>query len=159
MKHSVTLVVLAGLFAMSASPTFADGVAGAAVLGATPFAHNTYGVNVVKGRAELTSDDRGAQTQVIVKISGLTPGTTHIGHIHGGNCPSLAPGTILHNLEPVVINEGGEGVSKTEIPEGMQGLRDCAWWVAVHEGSANTSPQTPAVAVGPVITKKGGRAE
>lgn len=110
-------------------------------------------MNVVKGRAELTSNDDNTQTRVVVRISGLAPGTTHIGHIHGGNCPSLFPGTILHNLEPVVINEGGEGVSKTEIPEGMQGLRDCDWWVAVHEGPANTSPQTPAVAVGPVVTK------
>jgi len=144
---------IAALFAMSVPAAFADGVTASAILGASPFAHNTYGVNVVKGRAELVSDDSNTQTRVIVKIRGLTPGTAHIGHIHGGNCPSLAPGTILHNLEPVVINEAGEGVSKTIIPEGMQALRDCGWWVAVHEGPANATPQTPAVAVGPVITK------
>lgn len=27
---------------------------------------------------------------------------------------------------------------------------DCDWWVAVHEGPANATPQTPAIAVGPV---------
>lgn len=142
------------VFLVTSAPTaFADEVTATAILGASPFAHNTYGVNVVKGRAKLTSDDENTRTRIVVKISGLTPGTTHIGHIHGGNCPSLFVGAILHNLEPIVIDRAGEGVSKTEIPEGMQGLRDCDWWVAIHEGPANTSPQTPSVAVGPVITK------
>lgn len=153
MKRLSIAASLAALVAFSAPVLAHEDIAASAVLGASPFAHNTYGVNKVKGRAELRSNDGTTGTRVIVRISGLTPGTTHIGHIHGGNCASLSPGTILHNLEPIVINEMGEGMSRTDIVEGMQTLRDCDWWIAVHEGAANTSPQTPAVAIGPVVTK------
>lgn len=152
MKRLSSAAALAAVVVLSA-PAFADDVAATAILGASPFAHNTYGANTVRGRAELRSHDANTGTRVIVRIRGLTPGTTHIGHIHGGNCASLFQGTILHNLEPIVINEDGEGMSRTHIVEGIQTLRDCDWWVAVHEGAANTSPQTPAVAIGPVITR------
>lgn len=156
-KSLLTLSLLSGFLALPASAVLAEGISAKALLGATPFAHDNYGTNVVKGRAELVSAGRGASSQVLVKMSGLKPGTAHIGHIHAGNCTKLFPGTILHNLEPVVANNSGQGSSKTEIPEGLQGLADCEWWVAVHEGAENTSPQTPALAVGPVITRGNGR--
>ena len=152
-KSFLTTSLLSVFLAVPASAALAEDVAATAILGATPFAHENYGTNVVKGRAELVSDGRDASTKVIVRMTGLKPGTAHIGHIHGGNCTKLFPGTIFHNLEPVVANNSGTGTSKTEIPEGMQGLADCEWWVAVHEGAENASPQTPAIAVGPVITK------
>ncbi|TPW09601.1 MAG: hypothetical protein FD130_2464, partial [Halothiobacillaceae bacterium] len=118
-----------------------------------PFAQQNYGTNVVKGRAKLMTkgSDAAGKTRVVVKLSGLNPGTTHIGHIHGGTCVSLTPGQIFHNLEAIVANSSGEGTSNTEVPEGMQGFADCGWWVAFHEGDINTAPQSPAIAVGPVI--------
>lgn len=155
MKFSFAVAALSALLMTAAFSVVADNdkTSARAILGASPFAHLKYGVNVVKGRAELSPKNDGANTQVVVKIRGLTPGTTHIGHIHGGTCAALQPGTIFHNLEPVVINEAGQGISKTVIPESMDGLIDCEWWVAVHEGPENATPQTPAVAVGPVITR------
>lgn len=152
-RSLLALSLLGGFLALPASTAFAEATSARAILGATPFAHDNYGTNVVKGRAELVSAGRGNSSKVIVRMSGLKPGTAHIGHIHAGNCIKLFPGTILHNLEPVVANNSGTGKSKTEIPEGLQGLADCEWWVAVHEGAENTSPQTPALAVGPVITR------
>lgn len=122
------------------------------ILGSSPFAHQNYGVNVVRGKAKLSPYGR-SETLVTVKIDGLKPGTTHAGHIHGGTCVQLFPGTILFNLEPIVINASGSGASKTVIPATMAGFKDCEWWVAVHEGPANTTPQTPAVAIGPVLTR------
>lgn len=152
--QSFLVASLSGVFlAVPSTSAWAEAVAARAILGATPFAHDHYGTNVVRGHAELVSDSRGASSHIIVKMSGLIPGTAHIGHIHGGNCTRLFPGTILHNLEPVVANNSGQGTSKTEIPEGMQEIADCEWWVAVHEGAENASPQTPALAVGPVITQ------
>ncbi len=131
-----------------------DGEGGArAILGSSPFAHLNYGVNVVKGRAELTPRNNGANTQVVASLRGLKPGSAHIGHIHGGTCAALQQGTILHNLEPIVANSEGRGKSKTIIPESMDGLIDCEWWVAFHEAAVNSTPQSPAIAVGPVITK------
>ena len=154
-KSFLLTSVLSATLALSATATMAEGLSARAILGATPFAHTNYGTNVVKGRAEIVSDGRGASSKVVAKLSGLKPGTAHIGHIHGGNCTRLFPGTIFHNLEPIVADSGGTGTSKTEIPEGIQGLADCEWWVAFHEGAANAAPQTPAIAVGPVITKGG----
>lgn len=148
--------LLGVLLTVSATATLADGVTASAILGGTPFAIINYGTNVVKGRAVLISDGRGDSTKVIVKITGLKPGTAHIGHIHGGNCATLTRGTIFHNLEPVVADGSGKGMSKTDIPEGLEGLADCQWWVAFHEGAENPVPplpQTPALAVGPVIIK------
>lgn len=154
MKISALAVLVSASLAFATGISHADELSADAILGATPFAHNTYGVNTVRGRAQLEPNDTDGSLKVVVKISGLTPGTTHIGHIHGGTCASLFPGTILFNLEPVVIDEDGEGKSTTNISASLSGLRDCDWWVAVHEGPANTSPQTPAVAVGPVITEQ-----
>lgn len=149
--------LLSVLLAVPAATALAEGIEAKAILGGTPYAIINYGTNVVKGRATLVSDGRGDSSTVIVELSGLKPGSAHIGHIHGGNCTTLTRGTIFHNLEPVVANDAGKGRSKTDIPEGMQGLADCEWWVAFHEGAENPVPplpQTPALAVGPVIFKE-----
>ena len=132
---------------------YADNTVASAILGGTPFALKNYGTNVVKGRATLVSNDRDDSAAVIVKITGLKPGTTHIGHIHRGTCVALSPGEIIHNLKPVVADESGKGMSKSTISRGLQGLADCEWWVAYHEGAENSTPQSPALAVGPVIIK------
>lgn len=153
-NHFLAASTLSILLALSVNYTQADDDLreAHAILGASPFANITYGNNAVRGSAVLVPQEQGASTKVILRIRGLTPGRVHIGHIHGGNCPQLFVGTILHNLEPVVINASGEGSSRTLIPASIQGLVDCAWWVAIHQGPANTAPQTPAVAVGPVFT-------
>ena len=150
-----TTSLLSVLWAVPAAPAFADEGAALAVLRSSPYAHQNYGTNVVRGRAELASEGgaAAARTKVVVRLSGLKPGTAHIGHIHGGTCVALAPGTILHNLEAVVANNAGEGTSKTEIAQGLQGFADCSWWVAFHEGAENAVPQTPAIAVGAVILR------
>lgn len=156
MKYFLATGALGVIAAVSMSSAFADdGFEARAILGATPFANANYGNNIVRGRATLAAREDGTSTKVTLKMRGLKPGTVHIGHIHGGNCPQLFPGTILHNLEPVVADASGEGSSRTEIPASLNGLVDCSWWVAVHEGPENTAPQTPALAVGPVITEQG----
>lgn len=145
------------LLAVSVTPVSAQGVVGNAILGGAPYAIDNYGANVLKGRAELISPDQGSRSRVVVKITGLQPGTTHIGHIHGGSCVRLTPGTIFHNLEPVVADQNGVGISRTEIPEGIQSLADCEWWVAFHEGAENSLPQSPVIVLGPVIINSNSR--
>lgn len=156
LKRLFLVGTLATLLTTTLSLAWADddGEGGArAILGSSPFAHLNYGVNVVKGRAELTPRNNGANTQVVASLRGLKPGSAHIGHIHGGTCAALQQGTILHNLAPIVANSQGQGKSKTLIPESMDGLIDCEWWVAFHESDVNSTPQSPAIAVGPVITR------
>ena len=155
MKHFLATGVLGMLSAVSMGSVFADeDLQARAILGSTPFANVNYGNNVVRGSALLTPQEHGTRTKVTLNIRGLRPGTAHIGHIHGGNCPELFIGTILYDLEPVIADASGKGKSQTEIPATLQGLVDCSWWVAVHEGPENTAPQTPALTVGPVITKQ-----
>lgn len=129
----------------------ADALVAESELRSTPFADSKYGPGVVSGKAHLTSDARSGTTKVVAHLEGLTPGTGHIGHIHNGDCERLFPGVILHNLEPIVANAHGVGVSRTVIPEGMAGIENCEWWVAFHEGPENADPQTPAIAIGPVL--------
>lgn len=152
-KSILATSLLSACLAVSATAALAEGVVANAILGGTPFALKNYGVNVVKGRAILVSGESDDTANVVVTLSGLKPGTTHIGHIHGGTCAALTPGTIFHNLNPIVADDSGKGVSRTKISKGLQGLADCEWWVAFHEGAENTSPQSPALAVGPVIIK------
>lgn len=152
-KSILAAGLLSTCLSITSSAAFAEDTIGSAILGGTPYAITNYGVNVVKGRAVLASDQSANTSRVIVTLTGLKPGSAHIGHIHGGTCAALTPGTIFHNLTPVVADESGKGTSKTRISKGLQGLADCEWWVAFHEGPENTSPQTPAIAVGPVIIK------
>lgn len=154
-RSLLTASLLCALWVVPAASALADDGAALAVLRSSPYAHQNYGTNVVRGRAELASEGGAgaARTKVVVRLSGLKPGTAHIGHIHGGSCVALTAGVILHNLEAVVANNAGEGTSKTEIPQGLQGFADCSWWVAFHEGAENAAPQTPAIAVGAVILR------
>lgn len=149
----VYLMMGGALLATAWISAHADAIVAESDLRSTPFANATYGPGVVQGRAHLVTDAKSGTTKVVAHLEGLTPGTGHIGHIHNGDCERLFPGVILHDLEPIVINAAGVGASKTVIPEGMGAIQDCEWWVAFHEGPANADPQTPAIAVGPVLIR------
>lgn len=147
------------LLAMATWPSVADDMMSepnaVALLRATPFAHKAYGINVVKGRAELISEERRAahKTKVIVRLSGLKPGSKHVGRIQGGTCSNVTPVITVHKLEPVIADQAGEGTSNTQIPEGLSGVADCEWWITFHEGSDPSSPKSP-IALGPVISQE-----
>ena len=151
MKKLLASIVVGSISTLLAGQALAENTDAFAILGSTPFAHKNYGTNVVKGRAELHASGRSS-TMVIVWLTGLKPGSIHASHIHRGTCLQLSPGEISNDLSPVVANEHGVGFSKTEIPGKLADLADCSWWVAVHEGPVNATPQTPAIAVAPVIT-------
>lgn len=46
-------------------------------------------------------------------------------------------------------------MSRTVVDDSLAGLNDGDWWVAVHEGPVNATPQSPAIAVGPVMVHDG----
>jgi len=133
-------------------PALAGGArVGNATLSSTPFANAAYGLGVVSGQARLSNAGR-ATTSVVVGVAGLQPGTTHIGHIHFGDaadpCARLQPGAIIEDLGPFVANAHGTAVARTVIETPTVGVDDCEWWVAIHEGPENATPQTPAIAIG-----------
>jgi Cu/Zn superoxide dismutase len=127
-----------------------------ATLGATPFADATYGAGAVSGKAKLEQKD--GQLIVKAEVRGLKPGTSHVGHLHFGDCTSLIPGEVVYHLTAVKVGQDGQGRSVTVIPDAtranLAAVQDCDLWVAFHEGPANTSPPSPAAAVGPVLLKQ-----
>lgn len=159
-KSAVTVAVSVGLATLVPGAVWAhpdSETEGAATLRSTPFADKTYGAGLVGGEAELREEE--GLLEVKAEVEGLRPGTTHIGHIHRGTCEHLSPGEIIHNLEPITIGEDGEGesvtvVATTTTTTSLSQVQDCEWWVAFHEGAENTTPQTPAVAVGPVLIEE-----
>lgn len=156
MKSSIHYHVTLLASMLVALPVYAQEMAdlsAVAILGATPFAHKAYGINVIKGRAELISEGvRQAKTKVVVRLSGLKPGRKHVGRIHdGGTCSTLTTALMSYKLEPVIADARGQGVSSTQIAEGLPGVADCEWWVAIHEGSDLAAPKS-VIAVGPVLS-------
>lgn len=131
-----------------------SGVAAEATLRPTPFANDRYGPGVISGSARLVTDGRG-RTRVVARLEGLEAGTRHAGHIHFGDCQRLQPGAIIQDLEPFVADERGRAVSRTLFEGSMTGLEDGDWWLAVHEGAVNTTPQSPAIAIGAVLIRDG----
>ena len=127
-----------------------------ATLGSTPFADATYGAGVVRGKAKLEQKD--GQLTVKAEVQGLKPGTSHVGHLHFGNCASLIPGEVVYHLAPVKVGQDGQGRSVTVIADptrtNLAAVQDCDLWVAFHEGPTKTSPPSPAAAVGPVLLKQ-----
>lgn len=151
MKRSILTLV-----ALLAVPTTA--LAGGALTGdvnlrSTPPANNIYGAGVIDGSARLVDSASGKRTTIVTRVEGLKPGSKHAGHIHLGDCSKLFATGIIYDLKPLVANAEGRAVSRTVIDDSLVGLDDGEWWVAIHEGPENVTPQTPAIAVGPVLIK------
>lgn len=159
MIKSLLPVVAALALASPLLPTAAHADAAltaTAQLQSTPAAVTIYGGRTVTGSSRLVQDGSGSRTRIVTHLQGLRPGTTHVGHIHLGDCSRLFPTGIIYDLEPLVANAAGRAVSRTVLPEAeLSGLADGDWWVAVHEGPENTTPQTPAISVGPVLLADG----
>ncbi len=154
MSPLVSTVLLAATLAVPALVLAGEARVGSATLRSTPFATTTYGPGVVSGQATLVTNAGTGTTSVTVRVEGLRPGTTHIAHIHFGDaaepCARLQPGAIIEDLGPLTANARGIAVDRSVIESSSAEIVDCEWWVAVHEGPANASPQTPAIAIGAV---------
>lgn len=150
LRRLAALTTLLVFVAVPSAVLAGEARVGSATLRSTPFATTTYGPGVVSGNARLVSNAGNGMTSVVVRVEGLEPGTTHIAHIHLGDCTALQPGLIIHDLGPLVANANGIAVDRTLLDGSTVGLADCDWWVAVHAGPENASPQSPAIAVGPV---------
>ncbi len=69
---------------------------------------------------------------VTIAVSGLTPGSTHLVHIHAGTCSAM--GQIVHGLLPLVADAHGVGLSTTTIAGVMSGIPARGWAVNIHNG-------------------------
>ena len=115
-RHAAALTTLAVVLAVPSAAVAGEARVGDATLRSTPSATATYGPDVISGKATLVNNAGNDTTSVVVRVEGLRPGTTHIAHIHLGNCTALQPGLIIHDLGPLVANAHGIAVDRIEAP-------------------------------------------
>lgn len=87
----------------------------------------------VTGEATLTPS--GNQTEVMVRLMGLEPNSTHPGHIHQGTC--AAPGSVVAPLQDITADATGAGTMTTTVPVAADSVTMGQHIVAYHgEGGA-----------------------
>ena len=71
----------------------------------------------VSGTASIT-DLAGDVSRVTITLQGMTPGSSHAGHVHRGSCANQ--GAIDFGLEPVVADAQGNGsATASNVPDGL----------------------------------------
>ena len=116
----------------TAAPMMADTSAQAMGAMPTTLALQPVGDSGVTGQATLTPG--GAQTQVQVQLTGLTPGA-HPGHIHQGTC--AAPGSVVQPLPEITAGEDGSGSADGSVAIDATTVMDGQHIIAYHgEGGA-----------------------
>jgi hypothetical protein len=114
------------------APVAAD--SSASMMGSMPttLSLQPIGSSNVRGQATLTPS--GAQTQVNVQLTGLTPGA-HPGHIHEGTC--AAPGKVVQPLPEITAGQDGSGTAEGTVAVDAMTVMDGQHIIAYHgEGGA-----------------------
>lgn len=76
---------------------------------------------------------------VKLTLTGLTPNSTHIAHIHKGSCE--AQGAVLYPLTSVVADASGKGISTTVVSN-LPSIPAKGWYVNVHLASTTSDLDT-----------------
>jgi hypothetical protein len=94
--------------------------------------------SIAVGAVELSITHHHHEDRLTVKIFvyPLTPGSTHVAHIHSGSCESQGP--VLYPLSSVQVNSVGFGTSTTEV-DGVSSIPSTGWYVNVHRASPQDS--------------------
>lgn len=91
--------------------------------------------STVKGTGQIV-ESNGSFT-VTVQLSGMTPGSNHVSHLHAGKCS--APGGIAFALQPVIADSAGRATTTSSVPAGYA-IPVSGWYVNVHHGPDFTEP-------------------
>jgi hypothetical protein len=96
----------------------------------------------VGGEAVIT--DRGAQVEVMVRLTGTPGNTTHPGHIHSGTCANV--GGVVQALEPITTGADGAGTMTTQVDLAPMSVMDGQHVVVYHAagGQPATCGEIPA---------------
>ncbi len=80
---------------------------------------------------EVTVTDRGAETEVMVRLTGTEGGGTHPGHIHAGTC--AAPGEVVQPLTEITTDATGTGTMTTTVAVAPASVMDGQHVVQYHQ--------------------------
>jgi hypothetical protein len=83
---------------------------------------------------------------VTIRLTGMVPMSTHISHVHAGNCS--VPGGIAYALRQVIADASGAASATTVVPAKYL-VPSSGWYVNVHTGPDFTEPDyAPSVSCG-----------
>lgn len=85
----------------------------------------------VSGTAQITPLDNG-KTKIVVSLSGLEPNSSHMGHIHVGDCSVVGP--VALGLSPVEADASGNGTATAEVPSNQV---PATAYIAYHQRGPN----------------------
>lgn len=122
-----SLLVLAGVLAFSAcGGSTATTQSPAPGVNFTMRAQNGSGV---AGTGQIVK--AGESFTVTIKLSGFTPNSSHISHLHAGKCAQ--PGAIAFALQQVLADSSGVATATTTVPAAYV-VPGSGWYVNVHHG-------------------------
>lgn len=102
----------------------------------TTVALQALGGSSVTGQATITHS--GAESQVNVQLSGLTPGE-HPGHVHAGTCDAI--GAVVHPLPSATAGADGSATVSGTIPAAGESFMNGQHVISYH-GNAD-DPMVP----------------
>jgi hypothetical protein len=83
---------------------------------------------------------------VTIKLTGLTPSSSHISHVHSGACAK--PGGIAYPLSQVIADSSGAATVLSIVPAAYS-VPTSGWYVNVHHGPDFTAPANgPSISCG-----------
>jgi hypothetical protein len=83
------------------------------------------------GTVEMNWDPGQHRLIIVIRVSGLAPGSAHPTYIHLGTC--AAPGPLLYTLSPLVANTFGQASMFTMFTNVMR-LPAQRWLIDIHNG-------------------------
>jgi Cu/Zn superoxide dismutase len=107
------------------------------------------------GTVEMRWNPGQHRLTLVIRVSGLAPGSAHPAHIHPGTC--AAPGPILYTLSPLVANPFGQASMFTTITN-VAHLPAQRWLIDIHNGPtmAEEDEENIAIACGAFTTPESG---
>ncbi len=83
---------------------------------------------------------------VTIKLTGMTPNSSHISHVHSGGCSK--PGGIAYALQQVIADSSGAATVTSTVPVGYS-VPAAGWYVNVHHGPDFSVPANgPSISCG-----------
>ena len=83
---------------------------------------------------EVTVTDRGAESEVMVRLTGATASGSHPGHIHSGSCAAI--GGVIQPLQEITTDATGTGTMTTTVAIAPMTLMDGQHIVVYHADGA-----------------------